>query len=671
MIIQIEITFVDGTQMIVTSDTHSGWTVNSNGPITSNSIYDGERYDARLEMLGWNTPEFDIYESAAKGQEWRPAISVEEPGGKLVSQTMEPIKVVMDLEPVKLSNPSPGVYVYDFGQNISGWVRLDVEGPRDTVVTMKFSELIYENGTINRENLRTAEAADTYILKGSGIEVYEPRFTYHGFRYVQIEGFPGEPKLDTVLARVVRSAVETTGSFKCSNELINRIQNCAVWTEADNLMGVPTDCPQRDERLGWLNDATVRTEEAFYNFKLINLFKKWEQDIADTQGKNTGVIADTAPFYRFGRKPADPVCISYLIIPWLTYLYYGDKKVLEVNYEGMKKWVEYLSDNSEDYITTYSTYGDWASPLTQSVEGSAGAGAISAKTPGELMSTGFYYYSAFLMSKIAEVLGFKADGKHFEQLADFIKEAFNKKFLNKEQSYYATNNQASNVFPLYLGIVPEEHKQAVINHIVKDVMENNNGHLTTGNLCSRYIMDVLTEAGRIDVAYTLATQTTYPSWGYMIENGATTIWERWEYVTTGELCAMASHNHPMYASISAWFYKMLAGINVSEKGAGFKEIIIKPYIPEELDFVEASIKTVRGVIKSNWTKTQDGISMNISVPFNCSALIYVPVKDKTKSVILEGADVIWNSIKFEASSEDNYVVLKVESGTYSFKSINN
>lgn len=677
-IMKIDISFEDGTVMRVVTDNNSGWIVTGSSPIVCNSIYDGETYDARLEVPEWNTPNYNTNGKGDLGKSdiiWKSPVVVSGPGGRMVAQTMEPIKVVMEMKPITLKSPRNGIYVYDLGQNISGWARLKVIGERGTEVRLRFSELLYEDGTVNTENLRKAKATDTYILKGGSEEVYEPRFTYHGFRYVQVEGYPGTPDSASITGRVIRSAVESTGYFICDNDLINQIHKAVVWTEADNLQGILTDCPQRDERLGWLNDATVRTEELVYNFNVDRLLNKWERDIKDTQEAETGAIADTAPFFRFGRKPADPVCSSYLIVPWFVYLHYGDKRILEEHYEGMKKWNEYLGIQSTDYIVNYSSYGDWASPINQAIEGSCGAGAISATTPGELMSSGYYYYNTVLLGKIAGIIGREDDQGKFFKLSERIKDAFNKKFFNMEKRQYALGSQASNIFPLFLGLVPKEYRRDVLQNVVHNVIEINKLHLTTGNLCTKYIMDILAEEGFIDVAFDLVTQTTYPSWGYMIENGATTIWERWELVTTGEMCEMASHNHPMYASIGAWFYKILAGINVDEAGPGYEKIIIKPHIPTRLNYVAASVKTVRGTVVSSWKKENGSILLDVIIPANSSAKVYVP-KVETKSdnvVITENGTVIW-SCRLKSKEQagkiidlGDYVMIEVGSGSFSFK----
>jgi alpha-L-rhamnosidase len=414
---------------------------------------------------------------------------------------------------------------------------------------------------------------------------------------------------------------------------------------------VPTDCPQRDERLGWLNDLTVRAEEAVYNFDMSRFFRKFLVDIADEQGAKTGAITDTAPYRHYGGQPADAVCSSYLILPWLLYMHHGDRQGLKRHYRGLAAWTAYLESQRENGIVGYSYYGDWAAPIAGNDANSAGAGAVSAITPGTLMSTGFLYLNARLMAKIGRILGKNEDAGRYDRLAETCRDALNKTFLNREKGYYASNSQASNVFMLYLGIVPEEFRGAVVQNLVKDIRDHDT-HLTTGNLCSRYIFDVLSDNGHIDLAFELATQTTYPSWGYMLANGATTTWERWEYVDSGPLLGMASHDHPMYSTISGWFYSYLLGIRPLEPG--FNSFTFKPYIPKALPGVDGSVKTVKGDIKAGWKQEKDGIKMNITVPFNSSCRVVLPLK----------GSVMVNNKKQEMQSQNGEAYIVLESGRY-------
>jgi alpha-L-rhamnosidase len=347
----VELSYADGTFESFSSNDMRTVTT---GPITRSSIYDGETYDAREE-----TPDFytSLIPSFLMNDKWGFAPLADDPGGRMVSQKMEPIKITATLIPEIIREPVQGIYVIDAGQNLAGWASLKVRGEKGMVITLKFAETLYKNGTVNQENLRSAKALDTYILRGEGEEQWEPAFTYHGFRYIQVEGFPYAPKIGDISVKVVRSAVNPVGKFNCSSDLLNRIHKMVVSTEASNLHSIPTDCPQRDERMGWLNDLTVRIEQALYNFDLSRFYSKFIDDIGDTQGED-GRITDTAP-YRYGSKPADPVSASYLLLAFKSYEFYGNEKIVREHYKGMKAWVDYLNSRTEDGIVNYSYYGDW------------------------------------------------------------------------------------------------------------------------------------------------------------------------------------------------------------------------------------------------------------------------------------------------------------------------
>jgi len=385
---QIELNFSDGTAETITSNSMRSVTT---GPIIKSSIFDGELYDAReenSELYSFTTPENFI------NKKWGYANITDAPGGKMVSQKLEPIKIMDTIIAQNIKEPIPGTFVIDAGQNHAGWASLKVKGTRGTEITLKFAEALYKNGTVNQENLRSAEAKDVYILKGGDAEEsWEPLFTYHGFRYIQVEGFPYPPKPGDIQIRIVRSAVKQTGKFICSNELLNRIHKMVSVTEASNLYSVPTDCPQRDERMGWLNDLTVRIEQALYNFDLSRFYPKFIDDVEDTQGPD-GTITCTAP-YRYGSRPADPVCASYLLLALKSYEFYGNSEIIRQHYQGLKAWVDYLNSRTMNGIVNYSYYGDWSPPVEFGLNGSS---PISRLTPGELMSTGYLYYCSGIIS---------------------------------------------------------------------------------------------------------------------------------------------------------------------------------------------------------------------------------------------------------------------------------
>lgn len=621
MAMRLHLFYEDGSDGWVESAPRGEWRVSCDGEVRENSIYDGETIDASMRRPGWDRPGYDV--SAPKAGRWDVPLRAEAPGGRMKSQLLEPIRIVDSWSPKSVTEPSPHTYLLDAGQNVSGWVSARIAGEKGRRVTLRFAEDLKEDGSLHRENLRSAQATDVFILSGEGEDVFRPSFTFHGFRYVLVEGLAQEPDWENWKIEVVHSDVEPCGVFSCGNTLLNRIQSLCWWTESTNLMGLPTDCPQRDERLGWLNDMTVRAEEALYNFRLGGLYSKWLEDIGEAQGKDTGAITDTAPFRRYGCRPADPVCSSYLLLPWYLYLHYGDKDALEKHYDGLARWVGYLEEQADDGIVGFSYFGDWASPAGGAVPGSNGCGAVSAITPGALMSTGYLYFDARLMQKIAAVLGKETDERRYAALAERTAAAFQREFFNEEKGYYAQNSQASNVFALYLGLVPENRREDVLRNIVEDIARMG-GSFTTGNQCTKYLFDILSRNGYEDLAMDLAVREEYPGWGYMLRHGATTVWERWEYVMGGDEIGMASMNHPMNAVVSVWFYKHLCGLRTLEEGPGFSAFAVEPVFPKELDRAEASLETVKGKAAVSWQRDRDGLTLTVKVPYNSRAVVRLP-----------------------------------------------
>lgn len=608
--VQLSLEYANGEKEKILTGQDDGWMVYSGGPIRSNSIFHGEFYDARCEDAGWCSPGLQL-------DSWDVAILTEPPTGELVPENLESIAPVAEFMPVSVTEPETGVYVVDFGQNIAGVVEIQIDEPLDQQITIRHAEILDKAGMISTANLRSARATDTYISAGRKA-VYRPHFTYHGFRYAEVKGLSTPPAADSIKAIVLRNAVDPAGTFQAENDLLNKIQHICWWAENNNLHGIPTDCNQRDERLGWMNDITVRAEEAIYNFDLHRFYAKFLQDISDEQGKETGAITDTVPYVNFGSQPADPVSSSYLILGWLLYMHYGDKQVLEKHYDGFAAWTDFLDSNTTDGIVNYSYYGDWAAPVAGAVAGSCGAGAVSAITPGKQMSTGFLHYNAVLMGKMAEVLGKTQDVAKWNVLAEKTKAALNRTYYHPE-GYYAGNSQASNTFMVWLDISPDKEK--TVKAIADSIRENGN-HLTTGNICTRYILEVLAENGYVDLAYDVVTQTTYPSWGYMVENGATTTWERWEYVDSGPMLDMASHCHPMNATVSAWFYRYLLGIQPIKPG--FSEFQIAPCVPVKLGGVKGSLNTIKGKIETAWKKAGNTLCLTVSIPFNTKCNVVTP-----------------------------------------------
>ena len=638
---ELHVTYTDGTKDKILTDTT--WQV-KRGPVGINGIYYGEDYDARNEVDGWDQPGLD-------DTGWAPAVEVEAPGGVMRAQMMPPIRITKRLQAVDIFNPQPGVFIYDLGQNITGWARLKVEGPRGTKVTMRFSEELDDCGHLETRINRDARASDTYTLKGCGVEVYEPRFTYHGFRYVEVTGFPGTPGIDNLEGCFLHTAVEHTGGFSSSHQLFNRIHKNIIYGQLANLMSVPTDCPQRDERMGWMGDAQLVAEEAVYNFDMAGFYVKYLQDIKDAQ-KEDGSLSDVIPNY-WPLYPADPAWgTAYVTLAWEMYRYYHDVEILKEHYDSMKKYVEFLESIEEDGLVTHVKYGEWCPP-----------GSIPPKrNPRELTSAFYYYHDVMRLGQMAEVIGKKADAARFQKKAESIREAYNKKYFRPETKAYGNNDQTSNVLGLQFGLTPEEAEESVAANLVRDITRNTDYHFDTGIVGTRYMLDTLTKFGYKEVAYRMMAQESYPSLGYMIKEGATTVWERWEKLTgTG----MNSHNHIMLGSVDTWFYRALAGIQLGKPG--WEEVIIKPAIPAALDHATASVRTLKGQISSGWKRCKCGFEMVVTIPVNTSATLYVPkLNYKTLEATVNGKPIASGDFKLVTESGEPYYRFEGGSGCYRF-----
>ena len=635
----------DGLLMEVHSDT--SWKT-APGPILEDSIYHGEIYDARLEQSGWDEPDF-----SEKG--WKSVQKVKAPGGGLSAQLMPAIQVVDTIVPLTMTNPAPGVYVFDLGQNISGWAQLRVCGPAGTDVRLRFAELTYENGMINQENLRSARAEDLYILKGEGEEVWEPRFTYHGFRYIEVTGYPGTPKIDSVRGRVVHTAVSPAGNFSCSKQLLNDIQRLILWGQKTNLHSIPTDCCQRDERMGWLGDAQVTAEEAIMNFDMAAFYTNFLRNIRDEQAAD-GSITDTVP-HIWGSRPADPAWgAAYPLIAWYMYQNYGDRRLVEDYYDSLKKYVEFLQSKAQNGLLKYSYYGDWV--------------AID-KCPGSLVSTFYYYYGTKVLADMARLINRQAEAQAYDKLATEIKTAFNREFFDPKTGNYGPT-QTANALPLFIGLATDKERGGAWSALFNDLVYEHDSHLTTGIIGTKYILDVLTAAGNSDLAYDILTKTDFPSYGYMIKNGATTLWEIWQ---KREGPSMNSHNHPMFGSIGAWFYRALAGINMAADSVAFKKLIIKPQMVRDLRHASGSIYTINGLVSCSWERSDQKISLQVTIPFGSEAEIYLPVFKLRNLKLTEGGHLVWSDNQLRASLpgvkdielKGGNVLIRSGSGQYVFE----
>lgn len=601
---ELHVTTTQGETVIVTDES---WQCAPN-PLTFGNIYDGERYDANLEIENWCAP-------SCTYANWQPVKRNTTTNlGAISARLSLPVKAKHIITPKQITTPKNEL-VFDLGQNITGWFTFMADLPAGVELRVQTGELLQDD-CFYRDNLRTALSEYRYISTGKKAFI-RPIATFYGFRYIKFSGVADLTGITDIQAWAMYSDLEQTGEITTANEKVNRLYLNSVWSQRDNFLDVPTDCPQRDERLGWLNDLTVRAEEAMFNFEMDSFYRKFVTDMLDAQGKKTGAITDTVPYVRYGSQPADPVCSSFLLLPWMLYQQYGDKQTLRSAYPGLRAWTMYLTRQREDGIVCYSYYGDWASPVGGSVRGSYGSGAVSSITPGRLISTGYLYLNCMLLAQMADVLMLEEDHAYFRELAAQTCSALNRAFLNREGGFYAGNSQAANTFMLYLGVVPEQFRAQVLQNLIRDIQQHDT-HVTTGNLCTRYILDVLADNGEIDLAYALVTQTTYPSWGYMLACGATTVWERWEYVDSGELVGMASHDHPMYAAVSGWFYRCLAGLRPD--APAFSRFTLQPYFPRELPEIRCTLHTVKGEIRVEWTQRGGEVRLLVRIPFNASAV---------------------------------------------------
>lgn len=651
MALQLDIRYTDGSSETIKTD--ESWKFTANGPIRANNEYDGEIYDARKELSNWNDINFD--DSSWKNLTW-----VQEPGGFYEGQMTPNMKVKDTVIPTSIKATNSGSYILDMGQNMVGWLQLKLEGKRGDEITMKFAESLKEDGTLYTANLRDARSTDTYILNGNGTEIWEPRFVYHGFRFVEITGLSSKPKLSNFLGKVVYDDIKTVGFFESSDETMNQVFKNAYWGIRGNYKGMPIDCPQRNERQPWLGDRTTGAYGESFIFDNQTLYAKWLDDINYAQTQDGG-IPDVAP--AFWRYYGDGVTWqgTYITVADMLYQQYGDVASIKKHYPSMKKWIMYMEANylKQDLIAK-DKYGDWCVP-PESLE------IIRSKDPsrltdGEVLSSAFYYHLLKLMEKFAVLIDADpVDVVHYQNLSERIKKAFNTKFLDKDHLVYANNTVTANVLPLAFGMVPKEYEQEVFKNMTHEIEVTKNSHISTGVVGTQFLMRTLTKFGRGDLAYTLASNKTYPSWGYMAENGATTIWELWNGNTADP--EMNSQNHVMLlGDLMIWYFENMAGIKSDPNNPGFKRIIMKPDFNAGLKFVNASYHSGYGEIKSNWKLKKNNLSWEISIPPNSSAEIHVPISKNSQIKI--NNQPLRTSVTAIQNQEES-LVFELPSGDYS------
>lgn len=655
LMLHLRVEHTDGSVSEVVSD--ESWKLTTDGPILSSGEFDGEEYDARKELRGWDRVRYN-------DSMWQAAKLISAPG-PLSAQMIEPIRVTETIEPISYREVKPGVLVYDMGQNMVGWCRIKVKGSAGMKVQLRFAETINPDGTLYMANLRGAKVTDTYILHGSGDEVWEPRFTYHGFRYVEVTGLPRGAKPAALEGRVANDDLARAGDFFCANLLLNQIWTNVLWGTRGNYRSMPTDCPQRDERQGWLGDRSEECRGESYLFDIAKLYPKWLQDISDAQRDN-GSVPDIAPAYWPIYSDNVTWPSTLIIAPGVLHRQYGDVGPIAARYDSAKQWLNFMSRFVTNGIIARDNYGDWCVPPED-------LKLIHSKDPARqtakpLLATAYWYNNLKLMERYAGLLGKAEDVARFAKQAEEIKAAFNAKFLNRTKGYYDNGSQTSCVLPLAFGLVPEEFRASVFNQLVEKITKETQGHIGTGLIGGQYLCRVLSENGRPDLVYGMATKTTYPSWGYMIANGATTIWELWNGNTADP--TMNSGNHVMLVGdLIIWLNEDLAGIAADPEQPGFKHIIMKPQPPMELDFARATHRSPYGLISSAWRKEADFQKGNIrfvwqiEVPPNTTATAYVPMMAKRTLTESDGPLGQARGVKF-LRAEGDRMVLSLGSGKY-------
>lgn len=648
-ILQLEIDYADGSRETVVTD--DSWR-SSTGPILKSDIYNGETYDARLELGGWDKAGF-------ADDQWRGVLTRDIDKQLLVASESVPVRIVKTLQPISKIITPKNELVFDFGQNFVGWVEFALRGKKGDKIKLNFAEVLDKEGNFYTANLRSALAQDDYIFKGEGIERYEPHFTFHGFRYMKVEGYDGEIALNDLVGKVICSDVPTIGNFACSDSLINRLQQNIQWGLWGNFLDIPTDCPQRDERLGWTGDIQAFAPTACFNVGAATFLSKWLKDLAADQSDN-GSVPHVVPETNTGYGSSGWADAA-VIVPWEVYVAYGDTKILEVQYPSMKAWVDYLKQDANDYLVNSRRhhYGDWLAFATTNSD------YPGATTDKDLIATAFFAYSSHLLSKTAEILGKEADAKEYRQLFENVKKAFRKEYMTAT-GRLSSNTQTAYVLALAFDLAPDEQKEVLARRLANDVRSF--GHITTGFLGTPMISSVLSRNGYDDVAYMLLFRQKYPSWLYPVTMGATTIWERWDgikpdgsFQTTG----MNSFNHYAYGAIGNWLYSRVAGIRQEPGSAGYKKIIIDPVTDNRLQFAEAAHHSVYGQIVSRWEVNNGRFHLKVVIPANTTAKIYLPAKDADS--ITEGGKSIDRVKEISVQGTvDGKTVLAIGSGEYNF-----
>ncbi len=640
--VQLHVEYKDGSRRTIVTD--RSWKA-STGPLLESDLLMGETHDARREMPGWNAPGFDDSNwSRVNLTSSIKAATGAYPGAR--------VQEFRRIRPVSVTEPKQGRFVFDLGANFAGFVRLKVKGRRGRRIVMRFAERLEPDGTIYTENLRGARATDTYICKGGGREeTWEPQFTFHGFQYVEVHGYPGQPDIRAITGVELTSNTPVAGDFKCSNRMANRLYRNIRQTQRANFIDIPTDCPQRDERLGWTGDAQIYIRTATCNNDVAAFFTKWLVDLADAQTADGG-FPDIAPCKSHNGHGVSAWGDAGVICPWTMYQAYGDEHILRKHYRSMARWISFCRKNSRGLLRPAEGYGDWLN--------------INANTPKDVLATAYFAHSADLVAQTATVLGKTGDAEKYCRLHEQIKDAFNQAYV-LSNGRIRGDTQTVYVLALRFNLLPEALRAPAARHLVEDI-ESRGWHLSTGFVGTKDLMTVLTDTGHLDVAYHLFHNRSFPSWGFSIQHGATSIWERWDGWTPEkgfQTPGMNSFAHYSFGAVGEWMFRTIAGIDTD--GPGFRNIIIRPRPGGVMKWCRASYKSIRGPIKTHWKIETGRFMLDVSIPANTTATIHIPTSDPGS--IMEGGNLV------DVSEDISHLwsgprsgVYRIHPGEYAFES---
>lgn len=677
---QLEIEYNDGSRQVIGTD--PTWKVTDAGPIREADILMGETYDARQELPGWSRPGFD---AAA----WGTAIRAEDNGSvqatfhdgggarkmefgfvrpaRSQAYPAEPVRVIEEIKPVAITSPAPGVQIFDLGQNFAGTVRLKVKGLAGTKVRLRYGEMRHPDGRLMTENLRKARATDYYILRGaSSGETWVPQFTFHGFQFVEITGYPGQPTPEALTGLVIHSDTPLVSRFECSDSMVNRLFKNIVWTQRANFLELPTDCPQRDEREGWMGDAQVYVRAATCNADVAAFFTKWLQEVEEAQLPN-GAYPDYCPWpFQHGKAFATAWSDAGIICPWTIWRAYGDTRVIERHYASMTRFMDWRRNTAQDFLGVErkdgNGWGDWLN--------------LNESTPLDYIDTVYFAYTARLMADMAQAIGKAQDAEAYRTLFRNITTAFTAKYL-KPDGTLTVDTQTAYALALFVDLVPETQRAALGESLARKIRANDT-RMATGFLGTRPLLPVLSSVGQHDLAVRLFQSRRFPSWGFEVDNGATTIWERWDSYTKQDgfgkhNAAMNSYAHYSFGAVCEWMFQTLAGIDTD--GSGYKRLLIRPTPPapgsnpehKPLDWVKAETATHYGPIATQWRRLDHRFDLQVTIPPNTTATVLLPADNPSR--VTENAQPLSRAQGVRVlRQEKDRLVLEVGSGNYSFVS---